>query len=326
MAGPPCTPARASAAWFDLTLDRAELQNLLVPWPDLAGQGQGTVEARLQGSLGPSWRTTGMIALTRGRLFGIDVAEWRAPMDLTYSPSSGAGQLEIRDSHAQVARGRASGQASYTWGHSNRLDAKARFIDLNVHELVPASAGFNRLDGGTVTGRIELSGTNVRSANDLVGTLEATLKQTQPFEFPVFQQLAPYVAPRQARRVPFETGEIKARMAHGVVHVEHLRLTGGVVQLLLEGSVSLQGRVDMHVTAHTGLNAIQSSMLRRLGVDIPASGPIPASALARATSQLSARLVRLRVTGSVRTPQVQIVPLYQLTEEALRFFMTGARN
>ena len=125
--------------------------------------------------------------------------------------------------------------------------------------------------------------------------------------------------------MPFETGDIKARLAHGVVHVERLRLSGGVVQLLLEGSVGLQGRVDLQVIGSTGFSAIQTSVLRRLGLDYPAGGPIPSSALARATSQLSTRLVRLKVTGSVRNPTVQIVPLYQLTEEALRFFLTGAR-
>lgn len=312
-------------SFFDLTLDRGEAHDLLVPWPELAKHASGTVEARLQTTLGRPWRTTGMVALTRGRLYGVDVAEWRAPVDLAYSADAGSGQLEIRDSHAQIARGRAVGQASFAWGHSNRLEGKVRFIDVNLHELLPAAADFNRLDGGTISGRLDFAGANVASVNDLTATLEATLKQTQAFEFPVFQQLAPYVAPQRSRRVPFDTGDVKARLAHGVVHVERLRLTGGVVQLLLDGTMTTQGRIDFDVTASTGLNAFQSSVFRRLGMEIPSSGPIPRSALARATSQLSARLVRLRVTGSVRNPNVQMVPLYQLTEEALRFFLTGAR-
>lgn len=310
---------------IDLSLDRGEAQDLLAPWPDLAKHASGTVEARLQTTPGQPWRTSGVISLARGRLFGIDIAEWRVPIDLAFSPGSGTGQLEVRESNAQIARGRVVGQASYSWGHSNRLETKVRFFDVNLHELIPAAADFNRLDGGTASGRLDLAGTNIASMNDLTGTLEATLKQTQVFEFPVFQQLAPYVVPPRSRRVPVEAGDVKARLAHGLVHVERLRLTGGVVQLLLEGTLSLQGRVDFDVTASTGLNAIQASMLRRMGIDLPASGPIPRSTLARATSQLSARLVRLRVSGSVHNPQVQIVPLYQLTEDALRFFLTGSR-
>lgn len=318
-------PGQLERSFFDLTLDRAEAQDLLIPWPDLAKHVTGTVEARLQTTMGRPWRTTGMVSLARGRLFGIDVAEWRVPVDLAFSPGSSSGELEIRDSHAQMARGRVTGQASYSWGHSNRLETKLRFIDANLHELIPAAADFNRLDGGTISGRLDLAGSNVTSLNDLTGTLDATLKQTQVFELPVFQQLAPYVAPQRSRRVPFDAGDIKARLAHGVVHLERLRLTGGVVHLLLEGSLSLQGRVDLDVTASTGLSAFQSSVMRRLGIDIPGSGPIPKSALARATSQLSARLIRLKVTGSVHNPQVQMVPLYQLTEEAVRFFLTGNR-
>ena len=94
------------------------------------------------------------------------------------------------------------GQASWSWGHRNRLDAKLRFFDVHLHDLVPATAGINRLDGGTVSGRLELGGDNIAAVADLTGMLEATLKQTQVFEFPVFQQLAPYLVPQRSRRVP----------------------------------------------------------------------------------------------------------------------------
>jgi hypothetical protein len=54
---------------------------------------------------------------------------------------------------------------------------------------------------------------------------------------------------------------------------------------------------------------------------IPLTGAVPVSLLLQASDYLSNRLIRLRVTGTVRSPVVTVEPITLLTEEAVRFFL-----
>jgi hypothetical protein len=50
---------------------------------------------------------------------------------------------------------------------------------------------------------------------------------------------------------------------------------------------------------------------------------MPAALLSQASSQLSSKLIHARVTGTVRSPTVQIMPLRSLQEDVVRFFLPG---
>jgi hypothetical protein len=64
--------------------------------------------------------------------------------------------------------------------------------------------------------------------------------------------------------------------------------------------------------------------LRVLGRRLPPVGPVPLNLVVLATNQLSDRVVRFRVTGTVRHPVVQALPLSLLADEAVRFFLNRA--
>ena len=53
----------------------------------------------------------------------------------------------------------------------------------------------------------------------------------------------------------------------------------------------------------------------------PAAGPMPINLLAQASTFLANRLIHLRVTGTVRSPTIQVEPIALLAEEAVRFFL-----
>jgi hypothetical protein len=63
------------------------------------------------------------------------------------------------------------------------------------------------------------------------------------------------------------------------------------------------------------------NFLRLLGLRIPAAGPIPVSLLLEASTYLSNRTIHLRVTGTVRSPVVQVQPVALLSDEVVRFFI-----
>jgi translocation and assembly module TamB len=114
---------------------------------------------------------------------------------------------------------------------------------------------------------------------------------------------------------------VRARLDRGVVRVQRLTLTGSTLQLLIQGTVTLAGRLDLNATANTGMVGVNPPALRLLGLRIPVVGPIPISLLLELTTYFSNRLVHLRVTGTIRSPSVQVEPLPLLSEEAVRFFV-----
>src|SRR5207302_8080788 len=97
-----------------------------------------------------------------------------------------------------------------------------RFYGVELRTLLRQLSDSSQLGSGQMTGRIDLTGNDVRSVDDLTGTMEATLQQTQAMALPVLQQLTPFLMPGQSNGGTFRSGDLRARLARGVVRVERL--------------------------------------------------------------------------------------------------------
>jgi uncharacterized protein involved in outer membrane biogenesis len=309
---------------FSLTLSQAEAARLLAFDRDTAGRGvvQGPIDLHLRGVLGGEWRGSGVLDLSRGKVLGVEVAEWRVPLDFSFSPRRGRGELAVRESTAQIGHGRALLGASLAWGGLTRVEGRLRLIDASLRSLGGMLGDVSSYAQGRVSGDVDFGGGEVRSVNDLTATVRATLKEAQAMQLPVLSQLTPFLLPGQAATT-FTTGELKARLAGGVWRVEQLTLENTLAQLIFQGTVSLQGRLDLDVLARSSsLGGLNPLLLRGLLTRIPAVGPVPVGLLLQATEALSNRVLRLHVGGTTKQPQVQATSLLLLSEEAVRFFLT----
>jgi hypothetical protein len=298
-------------SWFRFNLEDAQASELLHLWPGLAQELQGTLTIHSRCTLGYQWSGAAELVLTRGKVSGVEVTEWRLPLRYTFEPASGNGQVDITDSTAMVAQGRVTGQLHAAWADGLRLDGKMNFVGVDLHQALPAG----KIGKGRATGHLEFRGDRVQSVDDIQGSLAASMQQTQALEFPFLKPLAPlFGTPTTAT---FQSGDVRARLARGVVHIEQLSFPEGPLQLYAEGRVTLQGRVDMNVTANTGRF---SNLAATLGIRLPEMGIIGGDLLRRATALLSPSLVHIHVGGTVHQPRVQVIPLPLLTENALRFF------
>jgi hypothetical protein len=134
--------------------------------------------------------------------------------------------------------------------------------------------------------------------------------------------MAPFLG-QGASAATFQSGEMEARLARGVVRLQRWTLRGGILQLIVQGTITLAGRLNLEVTARSSAAGLLPPGLRLLGV--PAAGAMPLSLLTEASFLLAASVVHLRVTGTVRSPNVQFEPVRLLTEDAVRFFLAPAR-
>jgi hypothetical protein len=310
------SPARN---FVSLTLDRADAKLLFAPVPGLADAATGDVSVVFRGRLGAETRGSGQVSFDRGTLLGSNVTDLRIPFDLT-AGTGGGGQLTVRDAALNLGEGRLVGEVTYAWNVTSRLTGQLRFTRVRVKSLIGGESSL--FGNGRVTGRFDLSGTNVRTANDVGGTLTATLNQTSVREIPIFTLLTPYLSTSGATG-PFQAGEVRGRLGNGVFRLDRLALSSATARLFAEGTVTLAGRLDMDVVAATGQIGFSDRGLRLLGLGLPAVmiGPIPITLIRDVSDYLSNQTIRLRVTGSVKQPSVQVNVAALLSEEAVRFFL-----
>jgi translocation and assembly module TamB len=114
---------------------------------------------------------------------------------------------------------------------------------------------------------------------------------------------------------------MRGRLARGILRFERFTLTGNTVQMIIEGTVSVQGRLNLDVTARTGTLGPDPLCLRLLRLRLPPIGPVPVNLIAQASGYLSNRVIHLRVSGTVRNPVITVEPLRLLSEEAVRYFL-----
>jgi hypothetical protein len=289
---------------FNLVLSQAELGRLLA-LADAAEVAQGPINVSLRGSLGGEWRGGGNVVLTRGKALGVELSEWRLPVDFIFAPVRGHGELSVRDSVAQFAGGgRGQFQTTLTWaGGSMRVEGQLRLFEAALRSLAGALGEGSSHAQGRLNGRVDFAGGNVHSLQDLSANVQATFNQAQALQLPVLRQLAPYLLPGQSSAT-FQSGEMQARLANGILRVQRLGLSGNFVRFLVQGTVTLQGRLDLDVQARSGPFATE-----------------PLGVMLQAGSYLANQVVRLRVSGTVRQPIIRVEPAGFLTEEAVRFFL-----
>jgi hypothetical protein len=258
--------------------------------------------------------------LTRGRALGVEVEDWRVPFEFGFIPGVG-GHINIRDTSARIARGRAVGRMSLTFGETMRLDGGVRFFDADLRTLLGKDGEAGGFAGGQLSGNLEFDADHFRSLDDLNATLTATLQQAQTAGVPVLEQIVPFMELFGANGATrFQRGEIRGRLTHGSFRLQRFALTNDVLQLMLEGTVNLNGRVDLEATAGPPARSPDSNSLKILGLRIPAPGPLPLAVLVEASTFLANRVVHLRISGTYTNPIVRVEPKPVLSEETVRFF------
>jgi uncharacterized protein involved in outer membrane biogenesis len=305
--------------FFTVSLDGADAKKLLAPVTDPAGLIDGPITFVVHGRLGREVQGSGTLSLARGTVSGVPVADLHVPFEFSTAPG-GYGQFSVRDASVSAGTGRARADLTADWGTEARLEGQIRFTDLPLRTLAPELGENVFLGNGRLTGRFDLKGSNVRSLDDLTGTLVARLNNTSVKELPVLRQAAPFLNPAGVVK-PFNAGDVRVTLAKGVFRVQRLALANPTAQVFADGTISTTGRVDLSVVAHTGTIGPESPALRLFGLRLPTVGPIPLSLIQNVSDFLSNRTVRLTVTGTVNNPIVRVNVGALLSEEAVRFLL-----
>lgn len=285
----------------------------------------GAIDADLLAFAGQDryWQFDGAATLREAMIDGIPFHDARFSFDGLYDPTTSHSELHVRDAAAQLAYGHITASASAISAGGLSIDARGKFTDVNVHQLLKRWASASQYGVGKMTGEFTLAGRDVRSIDDLAGTLKAKLRDTQAASLPLSQTLQSYIAGGLTSSSRFGAGDLRARLARGVIRIQRLSLSSAKLQLFVKGGVSLAGRLNLSVVANTGqVNSTPALLLIAARLSTLVSPPI--GLLLEANQFLSNQVVYLDVTGTLHSPTVRIRPLPMLEEEAVRFFLLEA--
>jgi hypothetical protein len=302
-----------------LTMSNLPIQKLLCFVPSDAESFDAPLDLTISGQLGREIRLSGTAAVTRGKLYGIPVADLRVPIEFSWMRLTGRGELRLRDISGMIGGGRVTGKAELDFASSvaPRFDTELQFTNVNVQALTSQSGYFS---GSTpLSGRLDLHATEWKSVDDLRGSLHATERDGRAFAIPVLSDLLPFIG--LAIGSGTQIGEIEAILNRGIWKLQKFTLTGNGLDLMATGTVSLRGQLDLDVTARTGRDRLSSRLLQLAAVLPLGSVGIPPTLATEATRLLADRLLYLEVTGTVQKPNVRLKPLRILSDEALRFFL-----
>jgi hypothetical protein len=311
---------------FRLNVSGADLAQLLSSVPQMASKVRGVADAQLDGFFGGDRPLiiNGTFALPRGRAAGIEFNAVRVPINGSIDPVSRRGAIQLHGITGQIAHGRVTGDFDATLSTWLRLNGHGKLSSIDLRTLLAQSASASRLANGKLTGNYTLGGRDIRSVNDLTGTLNATLTQAQAMSLPILQQTLPYLTGGVSGSTTFDDGTIRGSLSRGVVRVERLSLSSGSAQIYAQGNVTLAGRLDLNVTVKTGdLNATRRTISLLASRLLLVAAP-PVGLLVNVTQFLSNQVINLEVTGTVRSPTIRVRPLQLLGQEAAQFFLLQA--
>jgi hypothetical protein len=307
--------------WYEVTLNRVDAGELLSAWPSVQQRIEGALDANIRGTFGKELAGHGTVLLPRGKVYGIDVMDWRMPFRAVYVQKQGRGRVRVTGGSATMALGQVTGEVTYGWGEMQELRGKMRFHNMDARHLLRAAAETAHLGGGKMSGTADFSGPGFVGLDQMSATVDAAFTQAQALQWPIFSALAPFL--RIGSSSSFQSGNIRGRLAGGVFRIERLRLKGGPANIYATGTVTTGGRLGLDVHAGAPQVGTNSPGLRMLAARIPVVRAVPAALLSRASNLLSSQLIHARVTGTVRSPIVQLMPLRSLQEDVLRFFLPG---
>lgn len=303
-------------------IDLNELLQSRLP-PGVRVVGAADLDLLAFAGQGRPWKFNGVATIREAAIDGAPLNDVRAPFDGLYDPSSGRGELHAREATAQLAFGHVTASASAVSAGGLSIDAHGKFTDINLHQLLKRWGSASQYGAGKMTGDFTLGGRDVQSMNDLTGTLKAKLRDTQAASLPLAQTLQSYVAGGLTASSRFGNGDLRARLARGVIRIQRLSLSSPQLQLFVQGGVSFAGRLNLSVVANTGqVNSTPALLLIAARLSVLVSPPV--GLLLEANQFLSNQVVYLDVTGTIHSPTVRIRPLPMLEEEAIRFFLLEA--
>jgi hypothetical protein len=213
---------------------------------------------------------------------------------------------------------RIASEGSFASGLSTTTSVRIEKLDI-AKLMTNGSAGSGMVDGNAI-----VRAKNARTASDFVGSFGLELKNIQALKLPVLDQLPKMISlspPVPGRGQ--DGGTVRGRIAGGLVHLDEVAIHQSNVQVLMTGNATMTGRLDLDVVASTESESPTDQLLTLLDSPLMLAAPAPVALVVKANELLKDRVVRVHVGGTADRPTLRLQPGKQLSQDAVRFFLSS---
>lgn len=304
---------------FDFVASRVNLRRATSPFGIADVAGSGTVKVR--GRLGHEITGRADVTVENAVAAGVDVRQVRLPIDWSITPTAKTVRWQCRAGTVSVGGGNVRIATQGSYANSLNMNSSVRVERVDLSKLMQnGSAG-----SGIVDGEVIVRAKQAKSPKQFVGTYDFEMQNIQALEIPVLDQL-----PKMVKLSPSmpghgqDGGTIHGRIGGGLVYIDEIAVHQSNVQVLVYGKATMQGQLDLDVIVSTESTSPTDQLVSMLDSPLMLAAPAPVALIAKANDLLKDRVVRVHVGGTANSPTLRLQPGKQLTQEAVRFFLTSS--
>jgi hypothetical protein len=292
-------------AEFRVQADGVSLRPLLAFWPKGSRRVAGTLDADFRGTVAQRCDGRGVLRISRANLAGVPVSSVRIPAAWSVWPATGRGQARLDLDAVLAGSGRAKAKGQLGWNRRLSLKGSGRVEQLDLQDLARSTRMLNDSLSGKLSGNVAFEGRSMRSIEDLSGSFDARLVQSQTLLLPVLEALTGSLGIPSPGSATFAETKMQGNFRQGSVRIEQMVMEGPSARMWVDGRLSYTGRLNFNVTADTG-------QLSAVNVAFGLVNPL---------QLLRQRLIFLEITGNISSPIVQPRVAEALAQEVVLFFL-----
>ncbi len=232
------------------------------------------------------------------------------------------GALQIRKAAGKLAGGRVGGDAWIALG--DRRDFRAKlFVDDVDLRVISRDEMANRSVPGRISGFATVTGSDPLQPASYRGELDFDLAQASLVDIPLLDELDRSLGSAQGG--VFDEGDLHGTIADQRIRIDRLTLVGPLAQVHATGWLDFDGRLNLEVLVNTnkGLPETGRTLLAQ-SPSVVETVERRAAAIDQVADFLSSRLLKFRITGTIRDPVANVDSSIN-ARAAIGFFLRAMR-
>ncbi len=303
---------------FNLRLDRLELIDLTAFLPSRFRIVTGYATVRMAGTLSDVFRGAGDLNVQGAKLGGLTINELKIPVEVSTTGGFGSGVVQLRRYSGRIAGGRFHGDGWFHLGEDQSFQATLNLTDVELESITRIESDARRPASGKVSGLITVQGPDPSKPQGYRGKVNLSLDDASLVTMPVFRELDRFLG--SSRGGMFEAGDLTGTIANGQLIIESATLQGRLAQMHISGTVGFDSQVNLEVLVNMNQIIPQAGAALVSAVPGLRGAARDSQASLEVSNYLSNRLLKLRVTGTVKNPSVNLDPGVAVAGSAVGFF------
>ncbi|QDT04812.1 Dicarboxylate transport [Rubripirellula lacrimiformis] len=302
---------------FDLSASHVNLRRATTAVGVKGISGTGTV--RLRGRIAPTLTGRADVSAEHMVAGGISVRRASFPVHWSFSQASQTARWQCRAGTVSTGGGNVRIASDGSYANSLSMNTSVQVEKVDLSKLMQGGSPAS----GMVNGTVNLRAKNARTPKQLVGNFDFQMENIKALEIPILNQLptmmtlSPPVPGRDQ-----DGGTVHGRIGNGLVHIDEMALHQSNVQVILTGTATTEGRLNMDVVASTKSDSPTDGLVSLMNSPLMMAAPAPVALLVRANEMLKDRVVNVHVGGTANHPTLRLQPGKQLSQSAVQFFLT----